>query len=699
MLNNGIGGVEFRDLEMFDDNAGLAVGDNGYFLRTANGGNRWETGRLKVTGVVAGRNENLQAVCVVDENFAVAAGFEGVVYKTFDRGVTWQSIGYPNLSGEYFISDVKFINRSYGYITGSQPGNSQSTFRTTDGGVTWTPANVSGGHSLDFVDANHGWVVSLSGLGFRTTDGGETWQEMLLPNQGFTPSILRTDFINENEGWAVGWDGYAAHTIDGGRSWQLQNIATLDDVIIGVHVLSETEVFAVGTSSPGGSGSFYHTNDGGATWTTSLLPSQYSLSSVFARSSQKVWASGYDGTVLHNPSFTAPSPALLLTLSPTYVIGGSPVQGTIHLGNPAPVGGATVMLLSANPKLVGVPSSVVVIAGATSETFSITTQVVSQNPSQVGITAAYNGQTSQAALVLAPASVCSFSILPSNEYFGATGGIVVVHVSAPAGCAWTASTDHGWISFPNGDTGVGNGEVTVAVSPETNGLARFGTALIAGNNFGLDQAPAGGCTYALASSGQTFGPDGGNGQVAISANSCSNPWVVHNYASWIMVHPLSGQGDGLVNFEVASNNTGATRAVTFTVSGRGFTITQTAGAPTPTPTATPISTATATPPPTATPGGTPTPSPPTKAINLSTRMRVQTGDNVGIGGFIITGTAPKHVLVRAIGPSLTDFGIHDALADPVLELHGPGTFLTITNDNWRTTQQVEIQATGIPPDQ
>jgi hypothetical protein len=78
-------------------------------------------------------------------------------------------------------------------------------------------------------------------------------------------------------------------------------------------------------------------------------------------------------------------------------------------------------------------------------------------------------------------------------------------------------------------------------------------------------------------------------------------------------------------------------------------------------------------------------------------MRVQTGDNVGIGGFIITGSAPKHVLLRAMGPSLT--GIPDALADPVLELHGPGAFATITNDNWRDdpVQEAAIIATGIAP--
>jgi len=80
-------------------------------------------------------------------------------------------------------------------------------------------------------------------------------------------------------------------------------------------------------------------------------------------------------------------------------------------------------------------------------------------------------------------------------------------------------------------------------------------------------------------------------------------------------------------------------------------------------------------------------------------MLVQSGDNVGIGGFIITGTAPKHVLLRGIGPSLTQSGVPNALADPVLELHGPGTFVTIRDDNWRDdpVQEAAIIATGIAP--
>jgi hypothetical protein len=64
-------------------------------------------------------------------------------------------------------------------------------------------------------------------------------------------------------------------------------------------------------------------------------------------------------------------------------------------------------------------------------------------------------------------------------------------------------------------------------------------------------------------------------------------------------------------------------------------------------------------------------------MNLSTRMFVQTGDNVGIGGFIVAGSAPKHVFVHAVGPST----IPGALVDPVLELHGPPGFVTVINDN------------------
>lgn len=65
-----------------------------------------------------------------------------------------------------------------------------------------------------------------------------------------------------------------------------------------------------------------------------------------------------------------------------------------------------------------------------------------------------------------------------------------------------------------------------------------------------------------------------------------------------------------------------------------------------------------------------------------------------IGGFIITGSKPKKVIVRALGPSLPLAG---ALANPVLELRDSSGALVAINDNWRSDQEAEIIATKIPP--
>lgn len=64
------------------------------------------------------------------------------------------------------------------------------------------------------------------------------------------------------------------------------------------------------------------------------------------------------------------------------------------------------------------------------------------------------------------------------------------------------------------------------------------------------------------------------------------------------------------------------------------------------------------------------------------RSNVQNGDNVLIGGFIITGDAPKPIVLRAMGPSLTSAGVNGALADPMLELYDSSGAVIASNDNW-----------------
>ena len=85
--------------------------------------------------------------------------------------------------------------------------------------------------------------------------------------------------------------------------------------------------------------------------------------------------------------------------------------------------------------------------------------------------------------------------------------------------------------------------------------------------------------------------------------------------------------------------------------------------------------------------------PPRDLLNISTRLQVLTGDKVLIGGFIITGTDPKKIIVRGIGPSLS--GVGATLQDPVLELH-QGNVTIATNDDWKE-HQAEVEATTIPP--
>jgi len=87
-----------------------------------------------------------------------------------------------------------------------------------------------------------------------------------------------------------------------------------------------------------------------------------------------------------------------------------------------------------------------------------------------------------------------------------------------------------------------------------------------------------------------------------------------------------------------------------------------------------------------------------QALNLSTRGMVSEGDNVLIGGFIVSGTAPKSVVLRALGPSLSDFGLSGVLSDPVLSLYNSSHTLIATNDNWQSDlNHFLLEANGLAP--
>jgi uncharacterized delta-60 repeat protein len=138
------------------------------------------------------------------------------------------------------------------------------------------------------------------------------------------------------------------------------------------------------------------------------------------------------------------------------------------------------------------------------------------------------------------------------------------------------------------------------------------------------------------------------------------------------------------------------------------TVTPPEATPTPVPTVTPPeATPTPTPEPTVTPGATPTPgstpeptappAPPAQPLNISTRAQVLGGESALIGGFILTGSDSKQVIIRALGPSLGANGMPGALADTTLDLYDSSGHLLASNDNWKDAQQAQIQNTGVAP--
>lgn len=86
-----------------------------------------------------------------------------------------------------------------------------------------------------------------------------------------------------------------------------------------------------------------------------------------------------------------------------------------------------------------------------------------------------------------------------------------------------------------------------------------------------------------------------------------------------------------------------------------------------------------------------------RLANLSTRLRVEGGDAVGIAGFVVSGDRPKRVLIRSLGPTLQPFGIPNPLPDPNIRLQNALGQQIASNDNWSDSQRAEVEATGFAP--
>ena len=99
----------------------------------------------------------------------------------------------------------------------------------------------------------------------------------------------------------------------------------------------------------------------------------------------------------------------------------------------------------------------------------------------------------------------------------------------------------------------------------------------------------------------------------------------------------------------------------------------------------------------ASPTPSPTPTAPAQLQNISSRLLIQTGNNVGIAGFVIGGPEAKKLLIRGLGPTLTQFNVTGVMPNPMLKLYDGNGSLITTNDDWKSTQEAAIAATQLAP--
>jgi WD40 repeat protein len=175
-------------------------------------------------------------------------------------------------------------------------------------------------------------------------------------------------------------------------------------------------------------------------------------------------------------------------------------------------------------------------------------------------------------------SDCTYTVTPTEQYFGSSGGSVNIDIQTTNGCAWNAASDSSWLSVPPGaNSGSGPGMITVwAVANQTT-APRIGHVNVAGQVITVTQEGIT-CNYTISPRNRSFTAEGGSAFVNMAAaDACS--WSAVSSDNWITITSgATGSGYGTIYYSVGANTTGADRTGTLTIAGQTFKIDQTAEA-------------------------------------------------------------------------------------------------------------------------
>jgi hypothetical protein len=168
---------------------------------------------------------------------------------------------------------------------------------------------------------------------------------------------------------------------------------------------------------------------------------------------------------------------------------------------------------------------------------------------------------------------CSYSLSSASASYTSSGGSSSVSVTAGSTCDWTATSNVGWISIPEGyGEGEGNGTVDYSVAANTGSSALTGTVTIAGQTFTVTEA-GGACSYSLSSASASYPSSGGSSSVSVTAGSTCD-WTATSNVGWISIPEGygEGEGNGTVDYSVAANTGSSALTGTVTIAGQTFTV-------------------------------------------------------------------------------------------------------------------------------
>ena len=171
-------------------------------------------------------------------------------------------------------------------------------------------------------------------------------------------------------------------------------------------------------------------------------------------------------------------------------------------------------------------------------------------------------------------AACDVTLAPTSRTVAAAGGASSTSVNATTGCAWTATSNTGWLTVTGDASGTGNGTVSFSAAANTSGQGRAGSLTIGGDTLTVNQDGAP-CSFTVSPTAPSMSVSGGSLAITVTAGAgCS--WTSSSTAAWVVAINSGGSGSGSADFTVAANMTSSARSAALSIAGRIITVTQAA---------------------------------------------------------------------------------------------------------------------------